>query len=731
MRGLSILLASLLLISPVSAQDPATQSRSKIGLVLSGGGARGGAHLGVLRVLREARVPIDVITGTSIGAVIGGLYAAGMTIEEIEAALLGSAWEDLLLEITPRTTRSFRRKRDDDTFLVKGRPGWNDREVQLPLGLIQGHQFDLLLSRWTLPVANIHDFDELGIPFRAVAADIVTGEAVVLGQGNLARAMRASLTIPSVIAPIEIDGRLLVDGGIANNLPIDVARDLGAEIIIAVDVSSGLLERESLGSVIDITNQLINMLGRDLTEAQVATLGAGDVFIRPDLGEQTASDFETWAETIGVGYEAAAQQRTQLSALGVSPAAYQRFLSERQPPKMAPPVIDFVQVTNQSGLADRMVAARLERIQLGQALDPNQVDAAIAELYGLELFENVDYAVVEQAGETGLVINAREKSWGPNYLQLGMAYSSTGSADSRFALAGSFLATAINQWGAEWRSTLQIGDEPALSTDFYQPLGAESRFFIQTTARFQETLVNAFANGERVSEIQIREAQLELAGGREFGNWGELRAGLRRGRGDRNLVVGDPGSVVVDDFNRGEMYGRFSLDILDSVYFPRAGAFLTAEWLTSRDGLGADEAFDQFRLALASARTWGRHTLFAGLRYNSTLTGTAPVQSQFRIGGFFDIGGLNDNELSGQHSGRALVSYYRRIGNIAYLPAYVGATLEAGNAWQNKADIGFSDTIAAGSLWIGADTPIGPVYVAYGRAETDDDAFYLFLGPIF
>jgi NTE family protein len=164
MRGLSILLASLLLISPVSAQDPAPQSRSKIGLVLSGGGARGGAHLGVLKVLREARVPIDVITGTSIGAVIGGLYAAGMTVEEIEAALLGSAWEELLLEITPRTTRSFRRKRDDDTFLVKGRPGWKNREVQLPLGLIQGHQFDLLLTGWTLPVANIQDFDELGIP---------------------------------------------------------------------------------------------------------------------------------------------------------------------------------------------------------------------------------------------------------------------------------------------------------------------------------------------------------------------------------------------------------------------------------------------------------------------------------------------------------------------------------------------------------------------------------------
>ena len=730
MRWLTALMASLLLIAPVAAQDP-PEPRQKIGLVLSGGGARGGAHLGVLKVLRELGIPIDVIAGTSIGAVIGGLYATGMTIEEIEGALAGAKWEDLFLEITPRNTRSFRRKRDDDLFLVKGRPGWNNKEVQFPPGLIQGHQFDLFLTRLTVSVAHIDDFDQLLIPFRAVASDLATGEAVVLGSGNLARAMRASLTIPSVIAPLEIDGRLLVDGGIANNLPVDVARQMGADLIIAVDISSDLLERDEISSVLDVTNQLINMLGRRETLALIASMGSDDVLIKPDLGDLRASDFETWQETIPAGYAAANQLRAELAELGANARDYASFVVERQPPERPVPVIDFVEVRNSSKLADSVVESRLEGIEVGKPLDPDVVDAAIAQVYGLEVFENISYAVAEENGQTGLVIEARDKSWGPNYLQAGIAYSSTGSADSRFTLAGSFLATQMNRWGGEWRSTLAIGDEPGFATDFYQPFGSESRFFVQTALRFREILVNAFDNGERIAEAQIGVTQLELAAGREFGNWGELRVGVRRGRGDRDIVVGDLGFPFSDEFDQGELYTRFTIDKLDSVYFPRSGALLSTEWLASRDNLGADDEFDQFQFRLGAAKTWGRHTMFAGVRYNSTLSGTAPLQSQFRIGGFYEIAGLNENELTGQHSGRVLASYYRRIGDIVFLPAYAGITVEAGNAWQNKADISLSDTITGGSIWVGADTPIGPVYLAYGRAETHDDAFYLFLGPIF
>ena len=250
--GRFALISCLALSFDALAQEPeptvvtSAERRPTIGLVLSGGGARGGAHLGVLRALEELNVPVDVIAGTSIGAIIGGLYASGMSVDEIEHVIETIDWDAAFLGDTPRELMSFRRKRDDDLFLVEQKPGLNDGQLTLPLGIVQGQVIDLILIEQTLPVAHIRDFDELPIPFRAVSTDITTGEAVVLGSGNLAEAIRASMSVPAVLAPIDIDGRLLVDGGIAMNLPIEVARQMGAEVIIAVDISAPLFRREQL-----------------------------------------------------------------------------------------------------------------------------------------------------------------------------------------------------------------------------------------------------------------------------------------------------------------------------------------------------------------------------------------------------------------------------------------------------------------------------------------------------
>ena len=213
-----------------------TAERPKIGLVLSGGGARGGAHIGVLKALEELRVPVDYVAGTSIGAAVGGFYVSGMNVADLKQLVESLEWETAFLNVTPRQLKSFRRKRDDDSFLVNQKPGLNDGEFELPIGLVQGQVIDMIISRETLRASQVDNFDQLAIPFRAVAGDIVTGEAVVLSSGSLARAIRASMSIPAALSPIEIDGRLLVDGGIAMNLPVDVARDMGADVVIAVDI---------------------------------------------------------------------------------------------------------------------------------------------------------------------------------------------------------------------------------------------------------------------------------------------------------------------------------------------------------------------------------------------------------------------------------------------------------------------------------------------------------------
>jgi len=201
------------------------EERPKVGLVLSGGGARGFAHIGVLKVLEENHIPIDYIAGTSMGSIIGGLYASGMSAAEVEVVVDGIDWDRVFIDSLPRQDRSFRRKRDDDFALVKAKPGFGDGKIKLPQGLVQGESIALLLQRLALPVATVKDFDKLSIPFRAIASNIVTGEPVVLGSGNLAQALRASMSIPAAMAPVEIEGKLLVDGGISTNLPVTVVRD--------------------------------------------------------------------------------------------------------------------------------------------------------------------------------------------------------------------------------------------------------------------------------------------------------------------------------------------------------------------------------------------------------------------------------------------------------------------------------------------------------------------------
>ena len=353
-------------------------------------------------------------------------------------------------------------------------------------------------------------------------------------------------------------------------------------------------------------------------------------------------------------------------------------------------------------------------------------------VYGLDYYQNVRYGLVNDGGRTGIEVDLDERSWGPNYLQLGMEFSSADKSDSLFGLAASYLSTAINPLGGEWRATAVIGDEPAVMADLYQPFGPKGLYFYAPSLILESTQFNVYEGDERVTEAQLREGTLEFAVGRELPTWGEYRFGLRAAKGAFDLRVGDPSYISEEDFRRGEFFGRFSVDTMDSVSFPRHGSLSTLEWRVSRQRpLDADADFDQLLLSGAYANTWGRHTLLTTLRYDATISGQAPDSRLFRMGGFFDLSGLNRNQLYGQHAARLGASYYRRIGDLALFPAFAGMSVELGNVWQSRDDISASDSLLGGSFWAGVDTPVGPVYVAYGFAEGGEDAFYISLGRIF
>jgi len=716
--------------SPAAAADePGTANRPRIGLVLGGGGARGGAHVGVLKVLEELRIPVDYIGGTSMGSIVGGLYASGMNAEEIERAMRAMDWTGAFEDSPDRTDRSFRRKSDDYTYAFKAKLGFSDGKVKIPLAYIRGQKLDLELNRLTLPVVAVKDFDRLPIPYRAVATDVETGKPVVLAKGELSRSIRASMAVPAAFDPVEIDGRLLVDGGIANNVPVNVVRDMGAEVLIVVDVGAGLSKREDIKSALDVTGQLANYLFTLNTEEQLKTLGPRDVLIRPPLGDIGGGSFERVTETFPIGEGAARAALDALRRYSLSPEAYARYRAQHARPSQAAPVIHRVRVENNSGIGEDVIAGRISA-KLGESLDVKQLEQDIGQIYGLETFESVRYGVVQEGDQNVLVISAREKSWGPGYLQFGIASSNNMKGDSTFRFGVIYTRTGINELNGEWRVGAQLGDEPSYFAEVHQPLDPLSRYFVSARAGHEKKNVNVFNDaGQQLSRYLLTNNTLELGAGREFGTWGEARLGFHRESGEAELTVGAPAPAV--DQELGFAFLRLSDDKLDNVNFPRAGHIGMVEYRVARDPLGSSVDYEQGVFGYLHAFTWGRDTLTARVSGSTTVGSAAPLGALTRLGGFLHLSGLQENQLSGQHSGLVNLTYYRRINDIQLLKTYAGASLELGNVWQDSRNVSFKNTITAGSAFLGVDTPIGPLYIAYGQTDTHAKSVYIYLGPRF
>jgi NTE family protein len=723
--------------------------RPKIGLALSGGGARGAAHIGVLRVLGEMRVPVDCVAGTSMGSIVGGFYAAGMTPDELEEMLLGIDWELAFSDKPRREDLSFRRKQDGDDYPISFQLGWRDKKLRMPKGLIQGQNLNAILTSLTLPVALVDDFDKLAIPYRAVAADIVTGEKVVIDRGNLATAMRASMSIPGIFAPVEIDGKMLVDGGIASNLPVETVRAMGADIVIAVDISTPLMKREQLQSALSITAQLSGFLTRRNTEYEISTLGGKDVLIVPVLGGIGSGSFAKAGEAVPIGETAAREAAPGLTALSLPEQEYAAHLSARGRPDPAPPTINFVNVETDSKLSGDVVSSRLHA-EVGKPLDFVELKKDIDQIYGLGIFERVDSALVREGDETGLLVKTVRKSWGPNYLNFGLELESDLDGGSNFNFRTRLTVTEINRWGAEWRSDVQVGERPFFITEFYQPLGgAFSGYFIAPRLEFEEFTAFLFDDDTAIADFRVDRKLIALDVGKQFASWGEARLGVFYETADAELKIGglpfvadldnlddnlDISSSIFDDsdFDSGGLSLAFAYDTLDSLNFPRRGTKATAALLVSLEEFGADESFKSFGGRISHARTIGFNTFtFKGV-YGTVFDEEAPIQDTFALGGLFNLSGLGRDQLRGQQAILGILGYYRQIAGKSAappkVPVYAGFSLEAGNTWQEKEDIKLDTFIPAGSVFLGLDTFLGPVYLAYGYAEGGRDAFYFFLG---
>lgn len=710
--------------------DTGNDQRPRVGLVLGGGGARGAAHIGVLRELERLRVPVDAIAGTSMGAVIGGLYAAGMTPQELEELISNLDWTEVFQDAPPREDLAYRRKQDDVDFPVEFELGLNRGRLQLPKGLIQGQKLSPLLRELTLNVAHISDFDELPTPFRALASDIETGESVVLSQGDLTLAMRASMSAPGIFAPVVVDGRMLVDGGLVGNVPIETIRGMDVDVIIAVDVAFPLYSREELDSAVGITGQVLTILIQKETERQIATLDEDDILIRPQLGDFGSTNFADITAAVQPGAEATLTQASRLRSLAIDEASYQRYQAGRKPSARQDFTVDFVRVDDNGPLSARVLQSRLST-KAGDTISPQTLADDVARLYGMDLYEHVGYRLVREGEEVGVVFETVPKSWGPNLLQFGLSLEDDFEGSTAFNVAGRITRAGINLLGAEWRTDLQLGTEPYLATEFYQPLSFDSQFFVAPRLRLEQTNLNGFAEELTVTRYRIGRGEIALDLGRQLGRWGEFRIGGFRGTGNARVIVGEP-DIQNIDFQTGGLFASFGVDTLDDGQIPHSGVLIDATLTMSRPSLGADNNFDTIESTLTKVFTRGRHTFQMGVDFSTTIQSDDLIQDFFPLGGFLRLSGLERGQITGPHAGLTRAVWFRRSGEtgggLFDVPLYLGASLEAGNVWQTRSDISLDSLIVNGSIFAGLDTYFGPLFLAAGFAENGQSSFYLFLG---
>jgi len=723
--------------APVASATVAPARRPRIGLVLSGGGARGITHIGVLKVLDELRVPVDYVAATSMGSIVGGLYASGMSPAEMEQIVTAVDWTTLFSDSPPRRELLFRDKQRDTRFPLPLEIGFRDGQIRGFQGALSGGSLELFLHQLTSKADGVRDFDRLPIPFRAVSTDMVAGTPYIFAQGPLYEAMRASMSIPGVFSPAEIRGQLLGDGGLVNNLPVDVVRAMGAEVVIAVNIGTPLMTRAELSSVVGLTGQMINILTEQNVRAQLASLGAADVLISPDLGALSAIDFNQGRAFVAKGEAAAGAAGAELAALALPEAAYRAHIAAR--PALAdtpPPVIDFVRVEGTEFANPQVLEAKLA-VPAGEPLDTRKLDLGIARLYGTSEYERIDYRLVEDAGRQGLVVDVHEKAMGPNYLRFGLFYSTDFQGESTFALLMGHRRVWVNRLGAEWLNEIELGRIARLATEFYQPFDVDRTAFGSAHGFVQNVPRYVFSGSQRVAEyaVQTNSAGADL--GLSFRNSGELRVGpvYTYYRGTPTVAV--PGFQTIRQTDAGgRLLARW--DSLDNAFFPRRGVRASLDVFygqrTQQVGSGTEEVSNRLArgdlLVNAGIPLTKDGFLNVAARAGALNRDDPSLVNPFLLGGLFNLSGLRDGQLAGSYLGFGRVVYYHRIGRLPFVggDVFAGGSAEAGNTWQQRASASASDLVTAGSVFVAADTFIGPFYFAYGRASGGASSFYLLLG---
>ena len=757
-----LLLAGLWSVSALAQSEyqesEHSEPRTKVAVVLAGGGAKGAAHIGVLKALEEMRVPVDFITGTSMGAYVGGLYATGMSADEIESFIDTVDWNTGYRDRVNRSERRVRDKEYEDRYQLTTDLGLRWGEMRAPRGIVQGQGMLKILRETTGNLPPFVSFDDLAIPYRSVATDIIELEPVIIGNGYLVDAMMASMSVPGALPPYEVNGRMLVDGGVTNNMPVDVARELGADVVIAVDISTDYKEEDDFTTFLTVADQLSNYLVRSTTNRQAETLTDDDVFLRPDVGDMETTEFDKMPEAFRKGYQAAMQNRDLIKRYSLSSADYQKYVDDKEDARRNlrygdEIAVEDIVINNNSHYSKKLLENRLA-LEPGNTYSTKEIEQSVQDLYALDRFELVSYRYDEVDGNDTLVIDVDEKSWGPNYVNFRFFLEDDFSTDSQYSIGMSTNFTDLNVHGAELRTNLEMGTDKMIEGELYSPFLSGQKTFTTFKLAYTKEKRNAPFTGFEDTSLEATENYLpvsytewvaEAAIGYQQTLWRELKLGVRYTDGDGELsslpLLGDV------KFKRLGAFANYRIDTLDSFSLPTEGIYLDLNYLISRDkSVGTTELVTDQRVedisyemsgVLKAAHSFSRHTLVANLDIGVVTSKNSSVPIDPReIGGFLHLSGIPRNSLIGQNKAFGSVVYrYRWFDNDFGLftsPFYIGASAEYGGVWSDP-DLDYNDLplYMAGSVFAGVDSPVGPIMFGYGRTERNYDSFYLIIGTTF
>ena len=719
-----------LLSGSAQAAEPNPAARPKIGLVLGGGGARGAAHIGVLEVLERLRIPVDCVAGTSMGALVAGAWAAGLSPGQMRDALGRADWADMFQDNPDYADLNFRNKRLSQRFLPGSEIGITALGAVATPGVVAGQKIKLFLNQLVHADTGEREIQQLPMPVSIIATDIGTGARVVLREGSLTQAMRASMSVPGLMAPLLYQGRKLVDGGLVDNVPIGEVRErCGADVVIAVNVGSPLLAPEAVIGLLSVSAQMVALLTEQNVSASVATLKPQDIYIQPDLGSITAADFERHAGAAERGRAAAEGLVSRLQTLSVSPDQYSEWRSRMTVREKDAARVDEIQIVGSQRVNAELIKRYVQQA-VGAPLDTQALNRDLLRAYGDGHYEGVDYSLVRLRGRNLLRVMPVEKPWGPDYLRLALNLDSNLSQGSTYQLRAGYQKTWLNALGAEALFTATLGSATGVGAEIYQPLDAAQRYFVSAAADYRRERSDFFDGEQRVAEYRSVRSQLDLVAGINFSLVGQLRAGWRATHVSNVLETGSTLAGQVPQGSSGGVLLSLDFDQLDRLYTPRSGWATRASFFSAaRNG----ERPSYSRLGVEARAAWplADYILGSRLSWTGSPQGQLPVIDAAKLGGFLNLSGYANGQLVGDSAVYAHLRGERIIGSLPLGlrgDMRFGVALEVGKVghpFARQVREGWLNSLA---VYLGGETPIGPVYLGLGQSSGGATNAYLFIG---